>query len=257
MIVRLSPVLAGLGTYPFVRLEAGPRAAARRRRRDHRLRHGRAARGDAAVHPRGAGGRDHAARALPERRRAARAARGDRGWAGRRFGAALDPDTEVIPTLGSKEAVFGARARLRRRPGRGIPHARVPGLRPRRALRGQGVRRAAAARGGRLAAGPRRASTGSRVVDPVAQLPEQPDRRDRPARVLRAGRGAGARARVRARLRRGLLGALLRRRARPQSALQVAICAQRRGVQHAVQALVDARLPRPVSSPATRRSSPR
>src|SRR4051794_32285367 len=29
------------------------------------------------------------------------------GWTGRRFGAALDPDTEVLPTLGSKEAVFG------------------------------------------------------------------------------------------------------------------------------------------------------
>jgi aspartate/methionine/tyrosine aminotransferase len=28
------------------------------------------------------------------------------GWADRRFGAALDPDTEVIPTLGSKEAIF-------------------------------------------------------------------------------------------------------------------------------------------------------
>jgi acetylornithine aminotransferase len=28
-------------------------------------------------------------------------------WAGQRFGAALNPDTEVIPTLGSKEAVFG------------------------------------------------------------------------------------------------------------------------------------------------------
>ncbi|HET6550546.1 MAG TPA: aminotransferase class I/II-fold pyridoxal phosphate-dependent enzyme, partial [Solirubrobacter sp.] len=29
------------------------------------------------------------------------------GWAQRRFGVALDPDREVIPTLGSKEAVFG------------------------------------------------------------------------------------------------------------------------------------------------------
>ncbi len=27
-------------------------------------------------------------------------------WVGRRFGAALDPDTEVVPTLGSKEVVF-------------------------------------------------------------------------------------------------------------------------------------------------------
>lgn len=28
------------------------------------------------------------------------------GWVARRFGAALDPDTEVVPTLGSKEAIF-------------------------------------------------------------------------------------------------------------------------------------------------------
>jgi succinyldiaminopimelate transaminase len=28
------------------------------------------------------------------------------GWAARRFGATLDPDSEVIPTLGSKEAIF-------------------------------------------------------------------------------------------------------------------------------------------------------
>jgi succinyldiaminopimelate transaminase len=28
------------------------------------------------------------------------------GWVGRRFGAVVDPDTEVIPTLGSKEAIY-------------------------------------------------------------------------------------------------------------------------------------------------------
>ena len=41
-----------------------------------------------------------AAVGLPELREAIAA------WAGRRFGVALDPDTEVIPTLGSKEAIF-------------------------------------------------------------------------------------------------------------------------------------------------------
>ena len=41
-----------------------------------------------------------AAVGLPELREAIAA------WTGRRFGAALDPDTEVIPTLGSKEAIF-------------------------------------------------------------------------------------------------------------------------------------------------------
>lgn len=41
-----------------------------------------------------------AAVGLPELREAVAA------WAGRRFGAALDPDTEIVPTLGSKEAIF-------------------------------------------------------------------------------------------------------------------------------------------------------
>ncbi|MFL5845258.1 MAG: pyridoxal phosphate-dependent aminotransferase [Solirubrobacteraceae bacterium] len=41
------------------------------------------------------------AEGLPEVRAAIAA------WTQRRFGASLDPDTEVIPTLGSKEAVFG------------------------------------------------------------------------------------------------------------------------------------------------------
>src|SRR5919109_1352148 len=40
------------------------------------------------------------AQGLPELRRAVAA------WCGRRFGVSLDPDREVIPTLGSKEAIF-------------------------------------------------------------------------------------------------------------------------------------------------------
>jgi acetylornithine aminotransferase len=40
------------------------------------------------------------ARGLPELREAIAA------WVGRRFGATLDPDREVIPTLGAKEAIF-------------------------------------------------------------------------------------------------------------------------------------------------------
>jgi acetylornithine aminotransferase len=41
-----------------------------------------------------------AAVGLPELREAVA------GWVGRRFGVALDPDTPVIPTLGSKEAIY-------------------------------------------------------------------------------------------------------------------------------------------------------
>ena len=77
----------------------------------------------------------------------------------------------------------------------------------------------------------------------VAQLPEQPDRRDRAARALRARRGAGARARLRRRLRRGLLGDLLRRRAAASRRSSSPTCTGVVGVQHALQALVDARLP--------------
>src|ERR1044072_6899902 len=41
-----------------------------------------------------------AAVGLPELREAVSA------WVGRRFGVVLDPDTQVIPTLGSKEAIY-------------------------------------------------------------------------------------------------------------------------------------------------------
>ena len=74
--MRISPVLAGLRAYPFVRLAEARRRLERRRRAGDRLRDGRAARGDAGVHPRGAGARP--ALQVPGRRRAARAARGDR-----------------------------------------------------------------------------------------------------------------------------------------------------------------------------------
>jgi succinyldiaminopimelate transaminase len=106
-VIRLSPVLEGLGTYPFVRLEE---ARARLRAagvelvdfgmgepREETPAFIRQALVEAitplAPYPSAVG--------LPELRAAIAA------WAGRRFGATLDPDTEVIPTFGSKEAVFG------------------------------------------------------------------------------------------------------------------------------------------------------
>ena len=102
----LSPILERQTTYPFVRLnEAARRVRERgievvdfgmgdpREPTDPRIR-------QALVD----GLRDRmgypAAVGLPELREAISA------WAGRRFGATLDPDTEVIPTLGSKEAIF-------------------------------------------------------------------------------------------------------------------------------------------------------
>src|SRR6266508_3751531 len=105
-VVPTSPILAGLSTYPFVRLEEAKRAAAARgielvdfgvgdpREPTPRLVRDAlsAALDDSSRYP--------LAQGLPELREAI--AR----WAGRRFGVALDPETEIIPTLGSKEAIF-------------------------------------------------------------------------------------------------------------------------------------------------------
>ena len=192
----------------------GQRAAAAPRGRGHRLRDRRAARGDAGVHPRGA------------RRRALRAdvdlpaGRGPAGAAGRdrRLGRAAlrrrrwTPTREVAPDArlqgGRLPPRAGGRRRRRRR-------SRRPATRSTSAARCSPASRCVEL--------PLRAERGflpdldavdwSRVGDPVAQLPEQPDRRDRAARALRARRRARARARLRARLRRGVLGDLLRRRA--------------------------------------------
>jgi acetylornithine aminotransferase len=104
--MRLSPVLEGLRTYPFVRLaearrrltEAGvdfvdfgigePREQTPPFIRDALV----AALEPVSTYP--------AAEGLPE----LRAAVAD--WVGRRYDVRLDPDAEVLPTLGSKEAIF-------------------------------------------------------------------------------------------------------------------------------------------------------
>lgn len=50
------------------------------------------------------------------------------GWVARRFGAALDPDTEVVPTLGSKEAIFQLAQMVVDRPGgRDVVAVTTPG----------------------------------------------------------------------------------------------------------------------------------
>ena len=104
--MQLSPVLAATGTYPFVRLEEAKRRLTAegvglidfgkgdpREETDPLIR-------EALVdgieplmgYP--------LAEGLPELRAAVAA------WCARRFGVELDPDTEVIPTYGSKEAIF-------------------------------------------------------------------------------------------------------------------------------------------------------
>jgi succinyldiaminopimelate transaminase len=106
--MRMNPVLARLPTYPFVRLDEAKAAAVARGGRVIDFGTGepreetppfiRRAVADAierepvSTYPKAEG--------LPELRAAIAA------WLQRRFGPELDPDTEVVPTLGSKEAIF-------------------------------------------------------------------------------------------------------------------------------------------------------
>src|SRR3954470_4923334 len=104
--MRLSPVLAATGTYPFVRLEQ-----AKRRLREQGVALIDFGKGDpreatdplirqALVDALEEVSTYPLAEGLPE----LRAAVAD--WCAQRFGVRLDPDTEVIPTYGSKEAIF-------------------------------------------------------------------------------------------------------------------------------------------------------
>jgi acetylornithine aminotransferase len=104
--MRLSPVLRAQATYPFVRLDEAKRRVAKRgvtlvdfgmgdprERTDARIER-------ALVEALPATEGYPRAQGLPELREAIAA------WCGRRFGAPLDPDAEIIPTYGSKEAIF-------------------------------------------------------------------------------------------------------------------------------------------------------
>jgi succinyldiaminopimelate transaminase len=104
--MQLSPVLAATGTYPFVRLDDAKRRLAAqgvklidfgkgdpREETDPAIRQALADNIEPLMgYP--------LAEGLPGLRAAAAA------WCQRRFGVELDPDTEVIPTYGSKEAIF-------------------------------------------------------------------------------------------------------------------------------------------------------
>jgi acetylornithine aminotransferase len=104
--VPLSPVLSSQGTYPFVRIERAKREAAEagveildfgqgdpREPTDPAIRQALVdGLRERMGYPKAEG--------LPELREAIT------GWFGRRFGVELDPEAEVIPTYGSKEAIF-------------------------------------------------------------------------------------------------------------------------------------------------------
>ena len=58
------------------------------------------------------------------------------GWLERRFGVSVDPELEIVPTYGSKEAIFSLAQVLGDRGARGcIRRARIPRLRTRGGLR--------------------------------------------------------------------------------------------------------------------------
>jgi N-succinyldiaminopimelate aminotransferase len=104
--MKLSPTLAATGTYPFVKLEEAKRRLAAagvdlidfgkgdpREPTDPLIRQALAENlTEISSYP--------LAEGLPELRNAVA------DWCARRFGVALDPETEVIPTYGSKEAIF-------------------------------------------------------------------------------------------------------------------------------------------------------
>jgi succinyldiaminopimelate transaminase len=104
--VHTSPVLDELGAYPFARLDAEKRrvAASGKRVVDFGVGDPREPTAAFIREALAAGLRETMeypkAQGLPE----LRAAIAD--WVARRFGVRLDPDREVIPTLGAKEAIF-------------------------------------------------------------------------------------------------------------------------------------------------------
>ena len=102
----LSPVLRATAPYPFVRLNeaAAARRAAGLEVVDLGMGDPREPTDPAILRALRDGVRERmgypAAVGLPELRQAVA------GWVSRRFGVDLDPDTQLIPTLGSKEAIF-------------------------------------------------------------------------------------------------------------------------------------------------------
>lgn len=106
MTVPRSPILDELGTYPFARLDEAKRRVAERGVRvidfgmgDPREPTAAFIREELVAGVRETMGYPRA-QGLPELREAIAA------WCGRRFGVVLDPERELIPTLGAKEAIF-------------------------------------------------------------------------------------------------------------------------------------------------------
>ena len=137
--------------------------------------------------------------AVPARAGAPGAAAAVADWCKRRFGVELDPDTEIVPTYGSRRRSSRSRrcsstagrdhVVVRRSP-------RIPVYERGALFAGAEVADAAAAARERLPARRSTRSPWERHRDRLGQLPEQPDRSRGPARVLRAAAPARGRARL-------------------------------------------------------------
>ena len=242
--MRVNPVLAGMTSYPFLRLIEAKRAAIARGVDVIDFGVGEPREVTPAFIPRALEqaladepvSTYPSAEGLPELREAIA------GWAARRFGAALDPATEIIPTQGSKEAIFNFAQVFAAHGDRVVVTA--PGY----PVAGRGALFAGAS----VVEAPLDPARGWQPDldavdwDGVALLwlnyPNNPTAATATHRALRARRGARARARLRPRRRRGVLRAVVRGRPadqRPAGGRP----RERRRAQHALQALVDARLP--------------
>ena len=162
--------------------------------------------------------------------------------AGSNGGSALrsTPEREIVPTYGSKEAIFSL-AQVLGTDGHVVAFGEpsYPVYERGALFAGAEVRMLPLRTGERLSAGSRRA--GRRRRARLGQLPAQPDRRGRATRVLRRARGGGRALRLRGRLRRGLHGALVRRAAGVRAAGRRPLALRR--LPDAEQAIVDDRLP--------------
>ena len=152
----------------------------------------------------------------------------------------VDPDAEIVPTYGSKEAIFSL-AQVLGTDGRVVAFGEpaYPVYERGALFAGARVQTLPLRRENGFLPDPRR--TGRRRRARLGQLSAQPDRCSRTARVLRRARRGGRAPRLRRRLRRGVHGALVRRAAAVGAAGRRPLAHRR--LPDAEQALVDDRLP--------------
>ena len=195
----INPVLTEMAVYPFTRLEEERRRLAGRRRRGDRLRQGRPERADRSDDPAARSStRCPSGRRTRWRRGCPSCARRPQAGSGAASASPSTPRREIVPTYGSKEAIFSL-AQVLGTAGRVVAFGEpaYPVYERGALVRRRARADAAAATRERLPARSRRARRRRRAR--LGQLPAQPDRRGRAARVLRRARGGGRAPRLRGR----------------------------------------------------------